>query len=264
MKPSASTVITPEPARRLRADRARQVADVLRRHVLQGLVADGALPCESDLAGDFGVSRNTVREALELLRREGLVDRIPGVGTVVVQGKYLHGLDQLQGLAETLSGSGQVRNEVRVSGLVPAPGAVARRLGLEPGEVVVYLERRRLCDGVPLSLDLTYVARDLGEALLAEDLRGRDVFSILEGISGRSLGSAEVTVEAVAADAHSAAILEVPSGSPLLMLERLTHLDDGRPVDLEFIRFRGDRISMRGTVRRTPVPSTPSTIEENR
>jgi GntR family transcriptional regulator len=230
------------------------MADVLRRQVLHGLIAGGTLPSEPDLASDFGVSRNTVRAALELLRREGLVERIPGVGTVVAKAKYLHGLDHLQGLAETLSGNGVVRNEVRVAGLVPAPGAVARRLDLDPGEPVVYLERRRLADGIPLSLDLTYVARDLGEPLLTEDLAGRDVFALLERISGRRLGAAEVTLEAVAADAHSAAILDAPSGAPLLMLERLTRLDDGRPVDLEYIRFRGDRITMRGTVRRTPTP----------
>lgn len=250
MSPTASAPTALDPQRRRRADLARQVADVLRRQVLHGLVPDGALPSEGDLAVDFGVSRNTVREALDLLRDEGLVDRIPGVGTRVARGKYLHGLDHLRGLAETLSGTGRVRNEVRVSGLVPAPGPVARRLALQPGEPVVYLERRRLADDVPLSLDLTYVVRDLGEHLLGEDLVERDVFALLESISGRSLGEAELTLESVAADAHSAAILEVAPRSPLLMLERLTHLDDGRPVDLEFIRFRGDRITMRGTVRR--------------
>lgn len=219
--------------------------------MLHGLVVEGALPSETDLADDFGVSRNTVRQALDLLRDEGLVERIPGVGTRVVRGKYLHGLDHLRGLAETLSGVGRVRNEVRVSGLVPAPGPVARRLELQSGDPVVYLERRRLADDVPLSLDLTYVVRDLGERLVSEDLAGQDVFALLESISGRSLGEAELTLESVAADPHSAAILDVAPRSPLLMLERLTHLDDGRPVDLEFIRFRGDRITMRGTVHRT-------------
>ncbi len=233
-----------------RADRARQVADVLRRQVLHGLLADGALPAEDDLATDFGVSRNTVREALGRLRTEGLVTRTPGVGTFVVAEKYPHSIDDLQGLAETLDGRGAVRNEVRVSGLVPAPAAVARRLGIADGEQVAYLERRRYADDVPLSLDLTYVVSDLGVQLLEEDLAGNDVFALLERISGRRLGEAELVLEAVTADSHSAAILEVPPRAPLLMLERLTRLDDGRPVDLEFIRFRGDRMTMRGTVRR--------------
>ena len=238
--------------RRLRADRALQVADVLRRQVLHGLVGDGLLPSETSLADEFGVSRNTVREALDLLREEGLVERVPGVGTVVAGSKYLHGIDHLRGLAETLKGHGQVRNEVRISEVLPAPTTVARRLELAPGEQVVYLERRRFVDDVPLSLDLTYVVQDLGLQLLEENLSGRDVFVLLEQIAGVPLGEAELTLEAIAADSHSAAILDVPSGAPLLMLERLTRLDDGRPVDLEFIRFRGDRITMRGTVPRSP------------
>lgn len=233
-----------------RADRARQMADVLRRQVMHGMLDHGVLPSEPALAGDFGVSRNTVREALELLRREGLVQRIPGVGTVAVQRKYLHGIDQLRGLAETLPGP--VRNEVRVAGLVEAPAAVAHRLGLTPGEPVTHLERRRFADDLPVSLDLTYLPADVGQPLLDQDLAGRDVFALLEELTGRRLGAAEIVLEAVAADRHSAAILEVPAGAPLLMLERLTCLQDGRPVDLEFVRFRGDRITMRGEVRRTP------------
>ena len=60
-----------------------------------------------------------------------------------------------------------------------------------------------------------------------------------------------MTVEAIAADPHTAAHLEVASGSPLLFLERLTHLgDDARPVDLEYIRMRSDRVGLRSTARR--------------
>ncbi|KRF14060.1 GntR family transcriptional regulator [Nocardioides sp. Soil797] len=244
--------------RRCRADRALQVADVLRTQVLHGLVRDGTLPAEAGLAREFGVSRNTVRHALDLLREEGLVERVPGVGTLVSGTKFRHGLDELRGLQETLRDHGEVRNEIRVSGLVPAPTGVARRLGSEPSEPVVYFERRRLVDGLPLSLDLTYVPRDLGEPLLEENLEGEDVFVLLEEISGQPLGTADLSLEAIAADPHTAAILDVSSGSPLLMVERLTSLADGRPVDLEFIRFRGDRISMRGTTRRTsPVTADP-------
>ena len=239
-----------EGRRRVRADRAIQVADVLRRQVLRGAMSGGVLPPEGRLATEFGVSRNTVRESLELLRAEGLVERVPGLGTRVVGSKYLHGIDELCGLAETLDGVGRVRNEVRMSGLVPAPEQVARRLRVIPGEPVTYIERRRFADDLPVSLDLTYLVRDLGERLLAHDLADVDVFVLLEQLAGTSLGGADLTLEAVSADAHSAAILGVPARAPLMMLERLTHLQDGRPVDLEFIRMRGDRVTMRGTARR--------------
>jgi GntR family transcriptional regulator len=114
---------------RRRADRARQVADCLRRQVLHGRYPAGVLPSEALLVEEFGASRNTVRVALDLLRTEGLVERCPGVGTVVCQEKYFHGLDRLQGLAETLHKHGPVVNEVRTSGLISPPAAVADRTG---------------------------------------------------------------------------------------------------------------------------------------
>jgi GntR family transcriptional regulator len=236
--------------RRVRADRAIQVADVLRRQVLHGFLTDDLLPPEGRLAQDFGVSRNTIRESLDLLRREGLIERVSGVGTRAACRKYLHGIDALCGLAETLKEAGRVRNEVRLSGLVLAPEMVARRLGIATGEPVMYIERRRFADDLPLSLDLTYVVRDLGEELLEHDLAGNDVFVLLERVAGQPLGDAEMAFEAASADAHSAAILGVPAGAPLMMLERLTRLQGGRPVDLEFIRMRGDRVTMRGTAHR--------------
>ncbi|WP_328901696.1 GntR family transcriptional regulator [Streptomyces sp. NBC_00441] len=236
--------------RRLRADGARLLADLLRHQVRTGAFPGGALPYEDTIGRDYGVSRNTVRQALDLLRGEGVVERQPGVGTVVVAEKYPHALDRLQGLAETLREHGRVTNEVRTVGPVPAPAPVARRLGLAEHTDVLYIERRRLLNGLPLSLDLTYVPMDVGAGLLGADLENTDVFRLLESLTGQRLGDADITLEAVNADAHSAAVLEVPRGSAVLMLERLTRLADGRPVDLEFIRFRGDRISMNGVLHR--------------
>lgn len=224
----------------------------MRGRVCSGGVPSGVLPSEAELVREFGTSRNTVRDALDLLRAEGLVERQPGVGTVVVTEKYPHGLDLLLGLGETLRAHGEVTNEVRTSGLIIAPPTIAARLGLPDGEPVVYIERLRRVDGRPLSLDLTYLVRDLGEPVLAEDLAHNDVFVLIERLSGRPLLSADLTVEAVTADPHSAAVLEAPHNAALLMVERLTHLADGRPVDLEFIRFRGDRLAMRGTAWRAP------------
>lgn len=237
-------------ARRLRADRARQVADVLRRQCHSGTFSGGTLPAEARLAEDFGVSRNAVRAALDLLRAEGLVERVPGVGTVVAEPKFPHGLDHLLGLAEVMRGHGAVSNEVRTTGTVTPPGPIAARLGLAAGERVVYIERLRRLGGLPLSLDLTYLAPDIGAPLLDEDLVNQDIFGLIERLTGGSLGLAEVTIEAINADQHSAAVLETPPGTALLMVERLTHLADGRPVDLEYIRFRGDRLAMRGQLRR--------------
>lgn len=107
--------------RRLRADGARLLADLLRHQVRTGAFPGGVLPYEDTIGTDYRVSRNTVRQALDLLRGEGIVERQPGVGTVVVGERYPHALDRLQGLAETLHEHGRVTNEVRTVGPVPAP-----------------------------------------------------------------------------------------------------------------------------------------------
>ena len=92
--------------------------------------------------------------------------------------------------------------------------------------------------------------------MLDHPLETNDLFALIEQVSGQRLGSASLALEAIPADAHSAATLQVPDGAALLMLERLTSLDDGRPVDLEYIRMRGDRITMRGNlVRAEPMRS---------
>jgi GntR family transcriptional regulator len=232
-----------------RADRARLVADVLRQQIHAAAYPNG-LPAESDLAAEFAVSRNTVREALGILKHEGLIDRGPKVGTHVAQRKYDHRIDSLLGLKETFKHVGEVRNEVRAAMLVVAPPAVARRLQLEPGGQAVFIERLRYLGDLPLSLDLTYLTPDIGTQILDHPLENpleqQDLFALIEQVSGHRLGEASLALEAIPADVHSAATLQVPDGSALLMLERLTSLDDGRPVDLEYIRMRGDRITMRG------------------
>ncbi|MFF0817154.1 GntR family transcriptional regulator [Rhodococcus sp. NPDC003318] len=236
--------------RRVRADDARRFADLLRRQVHDGVFVDGALPSETKLAAEFHVSRNAVREGLDILRAENLIVRAPKVGTRVSGRRFEHGLDALVGLKETLRDYGTVRNEVRVVTEIEPPPTVARRLELDPGAPVVYIERVRYLGDLPLSLDLTYLVPDIGSQVAKRDLVHNDIFALIETVAGEPLGSASVAVEAVSADAHSAANLHAPEGAALLLLERLTRLESGRPVDLEYIRMRGDRMTLRGNLSR--------------
>lgn len=236
-----------------RADRARRVANVLRAQVLRGAFPAGVLPNERALVAEFATSRNTVREALGLLRDEGLVARRRGVGTVVAGRTYQHPLGELSGLAEVLRRHGTVLNEVREARSVRPPLTVARRLGLAEGSPAVYLERLRRVDGAPLSLDCTYLIPEVGEPLLARGrsaLENHDVFGLIETAAGAPLGRAEVSVQAVVADPATCEVLAMPEGGAVLAVERLTRLADGRPADLEFIHLRGDRLTLHATLDR--------------
>lgn len=236
---------------RPRAQRARRVADVLRQRISSGSFADGVLPDELALAGQLDASRNAVREALTLLRDEGLLTRRRGVGTVVVTPEYGHGLDRLAGLAEALAGYGTVTNEVLLTEAdADPPAEIARRLGLDAGATTVRIERIRRINGEPVSLDSTYLTTGIGRDVLRGDLENRDIFTLIEETAGCPLGRAEIEVRAAIADRGTAALLGIRAGAAVFVISRLTRLSDGTPVDAELLRIRADRMTLRATLHR--------------
>jgi GntR family transcriptional regulator len=240
--------------RRLRSVRARELADRIREEILAGSFASGSLPDERSLTAAHGATRNTVRDALRLLVAEGLLVRRPGLGTRIATQKFAHSLDRLAGLAETLLEHGAISNEVRVARLEAASSAIAHRLEIDEGAAVLFLQRLRSLEQTPLSLDSSYITAEIGEALLQEDLRSRDVFALIEETAGGPLGTAQVTLHAENADPDIADALGVNAGDAVFVIDRLTRLADGRPVDLETIYLRGDRISFTSVLHRSPGP----------
>jgi GntR family transcriptional regulator len=241
-------------AGRLRSVRSQELAERIRADILAGSFASGSLPEERSLTAAYGSTRNVVRDALRLLVAEGLLVRRPGLGTRVATQKFAHSLDRLAGLAETLLQQGTIANEVRAARWEEASPLIARRLQVDEGAAVVYLQRLRLLDGEPLSLDSSYITAEIGAALLREDLRSRDVFALIEEIAATPLGTAEVRLQAVNAGPDITEALGLGARDAVFAIDRLTRLADGRPVDLETIYLRGDRISFTSVLHRSPGP----------
>lgn len=233
-----------------------QVRQSLRERIVDGTYAPHArLPAESE------ISRITVRQALGDLQNEGVIFKIPGKGTFVSKQKATQDLTQLEGFAEAMSGKGYaVHNRVISHAAVAATDQVALQLGVEPGTIVTEIRRIRHLDNAPVSLEVTYLHEAIGERLRQEDLAGRDIFLILENDYGIALGHAQLQIDALAADAQLAAALEVKPGTALLRIERLTHTAYGKPLDFEYLYFRGDAFQYRLQISRRlgETPSHPS------
>ncbi|TCN52700.1 GntR family transcriptional regulator [Rhodococcus sp. SMB37] len=233
-----------------REDAARWVRDVLRTQILDGVYGGLAaprpmLPSEGELAAEWGVSRNAIREALDLLRAEGLITRVQGAGTFVTGAKLRQSIDRLEGLAESLAGHQlTVQNTVLSVRESTATPLVAAKLAVPEGSPILFVERLRSVANVPLSLDTTSLRPEAIDALADADLGNQDIFGLLESKRGIRIGKAENTFEAVSADRGTARHLDVSPGSPILLLSRLSFLEDGTPFDLESIRYRGDRLSL--------------------
>jgi GntR family transcriptional regulator len=224
-----------------------QLRELLRARILDGTYTPLIrMPSENELCELFGVSRITVRQALNDLQKEGLIFKIHGKGTFVAKPKAYQNISSLQGLAESLVKHGyEVINQVRSIRYFAAPQEVAARLALETGAIVAEIQRVRLINREPVSLEVTYLPGQIGKQLEKADLVMRDIFLILENDLGIALGHADLAIDAILADAELARALKTEENSPIMRIERLTHTDAGVPLDFEYLYYRGDAFQYR-------------------
>lgn len=219
-----------------------QIREFLRERIRCGAFhSEGLIPSENDMVRAFGVSRITVRQALNDLQKEGLVFKIHGKGTFVTRSKAVQSLMRVEGFGEAMSTTGH-RTHSRLLGhrMLRAGGAIATRLALAEDAEVMEIRRLRYLDHDPISLDVTYVPVDIGKRLIREDLASRDVFVILDNDYGFPLERAEVKIDAMNADASLAELLAVETGAAVMRIERLTFTANDRPIDFEYLYYRGD------------------------
>lgn len=224
-----------------------QIKEVLRERILNGTYkVHGQLPSESEISSLFNVSRITVRQALSDLQKEGLIFKIPGKGTFVAKPKAFQQLTQLEGFAEAMLPMGyEIYNKVISHKLIPASATVAQKLNVNIDQTVTEIKRVRFLNREPVSVEITYLPEEIGERLRKSDLASRDIFLIIENDFGIALGHADLQIDAMLADQQLAGHLSIEEGTALLRLERLTHTADGKPIDFEYLYFRGDAFQYR-------------------
>jgi GntR family transcriptional regulator len=184
-----------------------------------------------------------VRKAIQNLIERGLVEVRRGKGTFVTQPKITQELTKLTGFVEDMLVLGRNPTaRLLEKRILAADETVARHLALAPGTLVVRLRRVRFADGVAMSFDETYLPSDIGEKVAENDLEAEPVFALLEEKYDTPLVEAEYKLEAAAADPVAAQALQVPSGSPIFLIERTSYSTGNRPVDFERLHYRGDLI----------------------
>jgi GntR family transcriptional regulator len=233
-----------------------QVENVIMERISDGsLPADSRLPSEDSLVQEYAVSRTTIRAAIQSLVQRGLVEIRRGKGTFVTHPKISQELTELTGFVEDMQALGRhPAAKVLDQQIVAANQLVARRLALPQGAPVVRIQRVRLADRTPLSFDETYLPKELGEKVMAENLNTEPIFSLLEQKYNTPLVEAEYQLEAVCAGTTVAEALRIGVGSAIFLIERTSYSIGHRPVDYEKLHYRGDRIRfVTRLARRTPV-----------
>ncbi|MFD3561727.1 GntR family transcriptional regulator [Streptomyces sp. NPDC058686] len=227
-----------------------QVSQSLRASILGRSPDDPLrLPTEEQLAGHYGVSVLTMRQALKELEDEGLITRHRRRGTFIepaaLRGAPVRLLGSVDAIVAQQSG---MTTELLGHGPVPVPGALAEYF---PGAETVATYHRLRCDektGEPTNHAHNYIRAELADRVDLDDLVRWPMTKVLRDVVGVRISRITDTVEARLADPETARLLQVPLLSPILHYTGITYDEDGRPLDVAVIHYRGDRFSFTVTL----------------
>lgn len=202
------------------------------------------LPTEDALIDEYGVSRITVRRAIQNLASRGLIVTRRGVGSFVATPSLNQPLTALTGFVEDMDAHGlNTAARVLVVEEITAPSHVREALELPLGAKVVHIDRVRLAAGRPVSLDETYLPLELGRLIAHDDLENEPIFALLEERHDTPLVEASYALTASTADSRTADALDVDEGSAIFRIERTSFTTGQKPVDYEILHYRGDAMT---------------------
>jgi GntR family transcriptional regulator len=228
-----------------------QLYQLLRREIRAGIWKPGdQLPSEPQLVERYDVSRATVRQAMQELVADGLIERKRGRGSFVAMPSLEQNLVRIVSFTEEMQQRGLEPNTHLISAtLMPATERIAAKLGVEPGQELARLERLRLADGQPMSVEVSCLVHRYCPNVLEYDFTQISLRQTLQREYDITLARAEQTIHAIAAEKEMAELLAIEPGEPLLYIERVSYSDYDVPVEYLRRYHRGDRYSLYNELR---------------
>ncbi len=219
-----------------------QLREIIRTHIVKACPPGSALPSERDLAERFGLARMTVRQAIDSLVGEEVLERVVGLGTFVRKPK----LDlqvKLTSYSEEMQRRGMVpAAKVLSFEQIGASAFLARELQLEEGTPVVRFRRLLLADNEPMSVDENFIPAHRVPGLLDGE-PPTSLYNVLSERFGLVMEWGEDMIEATAASPSTARLLHVDVGSPLLKIQRHAFVARSM-VDYSVSYYRADRYKL--------------------
>jgi DNA-binding GntR family transcriptional regulator len=209
----------------------RQIANDLRRQIAAGVYPPGSsLPPETEMAALYGVSRGTVRQAIIALQMEGLLDTRQGARRTVLRATPAQSFARLQSFAQWAAGNGRIPGGLIVRlHRSPASPEQAAELRIAAGDPLLHVLRVRTLDGEPVLVERTAYTDRVADAIAALP---RDIPSLTQAMletTGVAYGHGKHVIDAVAAGATEASLLEIRRGSPMLRHRYVISSTDGSP-----------------------------------
>lgn len=229
---------------------------------LDGMAAGEQLPPERELAESLGVSRMTLRRAVDELVVAGQARRRTGAGVFAVGPKLSPALAATS-FTEDMRGRGMTPGARVLTFDRRAAGArVGRRLAIAPSETVVHVARLRLADDEPMAIEVLYVPERLVPGLAERDLTDASFYEVLRERYDVVISAGVQTIGVTVTDEEESGQLDVPLHAPALLFERVSRDADGGVVEYVRSVYRGDRYQIRTEL--TPASGDATTAGESR
>ena len=218
-----------------------QIHNRIKKDIEAGVWSVGdRIPSERELALEFNVSRMTLRQAVQTLVEEGILERQVGAGTFVARKKVQEKMTGVTSFTELMEEQGKKPSSRTVSYLVTTPSlSEMERLKLKDDEKVLRMERIRYADEVPICFEVATLPYNLVKDYERDQIT-TSLYRTLEE-SGREIGHAQQSVSAQVASEKIAEYLNIKRGSAILRLRQITELGDGTPFEYVRTQYAGDR-----------------------
>lgn len=219
-----------------------QLESFIKKQIEAGYILPGEnIPSEREYAESYGISRMTVRQAINSLVNEGLLYRKKGSGTFVSEKKIEQPLQGLTSFTEDMKKRGLTPTSKLIHfEVIPANIFIANELKISEYAPVYEIKRIRLADGEPMALETNYLSVNLVKGLTEEEVKA-SIYSYVEERLGLRITHAEQLIESVKASEEHEKLLFIEKDHPMLYIQRNTFLHDGTPLELVKSVYRGDR-----------------------
>lgn len=219
-----------------------QLESFIKNQIEAGFILPGeTIPSEREYAESYGISRMTVRQAINSLVNDGLLYRKKGSGTFVSEKKIEQPLQGLTSFTEDMKKRGMTPTSKLIHfEVIPANRFIANELKISEYAPVYEIKRIRLADGEPMALETNYLSANLVKGLTEEEVNA-SIYSYVEEKLGLQITHAEQLIESVRASEEHEKLLNIEKDHPMLYIQRNTFLHDGTPLELVKSVYRGDR-----------------------
>ncbi|WP_122645310.1 GntR family transcriptional regulator [Enterococcus mediterraneensis] len=218
-----------------------QIHDQIKRQIEEGVWGIGdRLPSERELAIQFGVSRMTLRQAIQTLADEGILDRKIGSGTYVARQKVQEKMSGTTSFTEIMLSQGKEPSSKVVSYFVTAPSSSEmEKLHLTSEDTILRMERIRYADDLPICFEVASIPEKLIHEFSKAEIT-KSFYKTLEE-KGAKIGDANQTVSAMLASEQIAEYLQIKRGDAILRVRQISYLEDGTPFEYVRTQYVGNR-----------------------